>query len=107
MNTESTATQRSTLGELLRHPSAFLPILMSLLALAIVLFHIAVYSTAREADEGTAAHLWQLLMALQLPLIGFFAIHFLPQHRSAAIATLGLQFGAGVAAAAPVFYFQL
>lgn len=107
MNTTSTATQPSNLAETLRHPSAFAPVLMSLLALSLVLFHVALYGTAREADEGIVAHLWQLLMALQLPIIGFFAIRFLPQHRSAAIAIVGLQFLAGVAAAAPVFYFHL
>lgn len=80
---------------------------MSFAALAVVLIHIALYGTAREADEGTAAHLWQLLMAFQLPIIGYFAIRWLPQERSTAVAVLGLQFLAGVAAAAPVFYYNL
>lgn len=107
MNMTLTATHRDTVRAAFRHPSAFIPILMSLVALSLVLFHIAMYGTAREADEGTAAHLWQLLMGLQLPIIGFFALRWLPQHRSAAMAVLGLQFLAGVAAAAPVFYFHL
>lgn len=81
--------------------------MMSLGALSLVVVHIAAYGTAREADEGTVAHLWQMLMALQLPIIGFFAVRHVPQHRSAAVAVLGLQFLAGVAAVAPVFYFHL
>jgi hypothetical protein len=80
---------------------------MSLVALLLVLFHIALYGAVREADEGTVAHLWQLLMVLQLPIIAFFAIRRLPQHRSSAFAVLALQFLAGVAAAAPVFYYHL
>src|SRR5690242_15763622 len=100
MNATSTATDPTSVINTLRHPSAFVPILMSLAALSLVLFHIALSGTAREADEGTAAHLWQLLMALQIPIIGFFAVRYLPQHRSGAIAVLGLQFLAGVAAAA-------
>jgi hypothetical protein len=80
---------------------------MSLLAMSLVLFHIAMSGTAREADEGTVAHLWQLLMGLQIPIIAFFAIRWLPSSPRSAIAVLGLQFVAGVAAAAPVFYFHL
>ena len=80
---------------------------MSLVALSLVLFHIALYGTAREADEGTVAHLWQLLMDLQLSIIAFFTIRWLPVSPRSAIAVLALQFVAGVAAAAPVFYFHL
>ena len=107
MNITSTATHPRNLADTIRHPSAFVPILMSLIALSLVACHIALYGTAREADEGTVAHLWQLLMVLQIPIIGFFAVRHLLQHRSAAIAVLGLQFLAGVTAAAPVFYFHL
>ncbi len=32
----------------------------------------------REPDEGTIAHLWQLLMAGQMPFLAFFAIKWLP-----------------------------
>lgn len=87
----------------LKHPSAFLPITMSLLALAIVLFHIVMHGTAREPNEGTAAHLWQLLMAGQLPIIAFFAIRWLPQSPRSALPVLALQAVAALAALAPVY----
>jgi hypothetical protein len=38
-----------------------LPVAMSCTALAIVVSHLAIFGVAREADEGTAAHLFQLL----------------------------------------------
>ena len=57
---------------LLRRPSALIPLAMSATALATVVVHVAMFGTARQADEGTAAHLWQLLMAAQLPVIAFF-----------------------------------
>jgi hypothetical protein len=57
-----------------REPSAFLPVAMSLIALALVLGHVALFGVVHQADEGTAAHLWQLLMAVQVPIIAFFAI---------------------------------
>ena len=63
MNTQ--ANLRNTL----KHPSAFLPVIMSLLAVAVVMTHIVLFGTARQPDEGTAAHLWQLLMAGQVPIV--------------------------------------
>lgn len=91
----------------LRRPSAFVPIAMSLGALALVLGHVAISGTAREPDEGTAAHLWQLLMAGQLPVIAFFAASWLPRNARAALAILALQAIAMLAAAAPVFLLGL
>ena len=80
---------------------------MSAAALATVLIHIVRFGVAREADEGTAAHLWQILMAGQLPIIAFFAIKWLPKNPKPALVVLALQAGAGLAALAPVFYFGL
>ena len=40
---------------------------LALAALAVVLGHIALFGVVREADEGAAAHIWQLLMAGQAP----------------------------------------
>jgi len=78
---------------LLRRPSAFLPILMSLAALSAVLTHIALVGTAREADEGTAAHVFQLLMALQVPVVAFFAVNWLPLDPRHALLVLALRLG--------------
>ena len=91
----------------IRRPTAWLPVAMSLAALAIVIIHIARFGVAREADEGTAAHLWQILMAGQLPIIALFAIKWLPTNPKPALVVLALQAGAGLAALAPVFYFGL
>jgi hypothetical protein len=96
-----------TFGAVVRQPSAFLPIAMSLTALAIVLGHIALYGAAREVDEGAAAHLWQILMAGQLPVLAFFAIRWLPRAPRQTAWVLALQAGAALASMAPVFYFNL
>lgn len=92
---------------IVRQPSAFLPLAMSLIALALVLSHIAIFGAAREADEGTTAHLWQILMAGQLPILAFFAIKWLPRAPRQTLYVLGLQAGAVLASMAPVFYFNL
>ena len=86
-----------------KQPSALIPLAMSCAALAIVLGHIAMAGVGREADEGTAAHLWQLLMAGQLPVVAFFAIKWLPRSPRPALLVLALQAGAALAALAPVF----
>ena len=46
----------------IRQPSAFLPLAMSLVALTMVLVHAAIFGIVHEADEGTAAHIFQILM---------------------------------------------
>jgi len=93
-------------GALIRRPTAFIPIVMSLAALTIVIAYAATFGTARQADEGTAAHLWQVLMAAQLPIIAFFAVKWLPAEPRRALPVLALQFVAGLAAVFPVWWFQ-
>jgi hypothetical protein len=91
---------------LLKRPSALLPLAMSVAALAIVIGYATMFGTARQADEGAAAHIWQLLMAGQVPVIGFFAIKWLPTEPRQAMLVLALQVGAALAAMFPVWWFQ-
>ena len=92
---------------LLKQPSAFLPIGMSVAALAVVLAHIAIFGAVREADEGTAARVWQLLMAGHVPVVVWFAGKWLPKAPVPAFRVLALQAIAILAACAPVYYFKL
>lgn len=92
---------------LLQKRLAVLPMLMSALALVVVIVHLATYGVAREADEGAAAHLFQLLIVAQAPLIIFFLLKWLPTRPKEALATFGLQVGLVLAAMAPVAYFNL
>lgn len=88
---------------ILKHPSAFLPVAMSLGALATVGIFIAMHGPAPQADEGAAAHIWQILMAAQVPIVLFFAIKWVPQSPRQTVPILALQVGAALAAMAPVF----
>ena len=90
----------------MRAPSAWIPIAMSLTALAVVVIHVATVGTAREADEGAAAHLWQLLMGGQLPVIAYYAMAHLPHEPRQGIGVLGAQAAAAFAALAPVYILQ-
>ena len=97
----------TTISSTIRQPSAFLPVAMSLVALALVLGHVALFGVVHEADEGTAAHIWQILMAGQVPIMAFFAIKYLPQKPKQALLILALQIVAALAACAPVFFLKL
>lgn len=99
-----------SLSVLLRRPSAFLPLLMSGAAIAVLVTALALmgfHPPRPQQDEGAAAHLWQLLMAGQLPIIGFFALVWLPRQPRDAWKVVALQVLAIVAAAAPVFLLGL
>ena len=96
-----------SLGSMTKHPSAFLPVAMSLTALAIVLGDVAINGVVRGTDEGAVAHLWQLLMAAQTPIVAFFAIKWLPQAPRSTLCVLALQVGAALASMAPVFFLNL
>lgn len=75
---------------LIRQPSAFLPLAMSLAALTLVLGHAAVFGIVHEADEGAAAHIWQILMAAQLPLVAYFMLKWLPRRPGESLQVLAL-----------------
>ncbi len=89
---------------MIKQPSALLPLIMSFVALAIVLGHAAVFGVVHEADEGTPAHIFQLLMVAQVPLVVFFAIKWLPRAPRDALQILALQAGTMIAAFASVYF---
>jgi DNA-binding CsgD family transcriptional regulator len=91
---------------ILKNPSAFLPLAMSLGALATVIIYVAMFGAARQSDEGTAAHLWQILMAGQVPIIMYFAIKWLPRAPKEALLVLVLQGSAALIALAPVYLLK-
>jgi len=88
----------------MKQPSAFLPIAMSLAALAITLGDAAIFGVVYEADEGAVAHIFQLLMVVQIPVVAFFAIKWLPRAPKETLRVLALQAGAALAAIAAVFF---
>jgi hypothetical protein len=100
-------TMEEPIPFLLKTPSALLPVAMSLMALTIVLLQIVCYGVARQADEGAAAHLWQILMAGQVPVLAFFAIKWLPRAPRPTLYVLALQAAAALASMAPIFLLNL
>lgn len=77
--------------DLLKRPAGFLPILISLAFLVPMLIGVAQGTLVRQPDEAAAAHLFQILMPLQLVTIGWFAAHWLPRRGRSAMQVLSLQ----------------
>ena len=106
-------SQRSySFGEIAKEPSGFVPVWMSLTALALVLSRVAMDviqsgHVMREADEGTDAHIWQLLMAAQMPALALFAVKWLPRAPRQTLKMLAVQAGAVMANLAVVFFSGL
>jgi len=89
----------------MKQPSAWVPVAMSLTGVAIVLAHLAYHGgIVHHADEGAAAHLWQLLMAGQVPVVAFFALTWVPRAPGQAMRVLALQAAAALASFAAVFF---
>ena len=80
-----------TVGTLLRQPTGYLPVAMSLGALAMIVWFVAVHGVVHQPDEGAQAHVWQLLVAGQVPLIAYFAFRWLPTATRPALVVLALQ----------------
>jgi hypothetical protein len=91
-------------GSLLVHPSALIPILMSIAALSLVLIHAAIYGIVHETDEGTSAHIFQLLMIAQLPIIVFFGFKWFKKSHRQATRILVIQITTWLAAIAAVYW---
>jgi hypothetical protein len=92
---------------ILARPSAFMPVLMSMTAVAVVALHVLRYGGAREVDEGTSAHVWQMLVGLQVPIVAWFGARWLPRAPAKAVLVLILQAVALLAALAPVYMLGL
>lgn len=83
---------------------------MSLAMLVIILALLALYGVPvpdPNADEGVGAHLFQIWLVLEVLLVSFFAIRWLPQRPMQALFVLTIQIIAALAACAPVFFFHL
>jgi hypothetical protein len=89
---------------LLKEPSAYLSLAMASACLALVLGHFAMYGNLHEVDEGTPAHLFQLLMVAQVPIVGYFAIKWLPRSPSQALQVLAMWAAVVIAAFAGVYF---
>jgi len=92
---------------LLRTPGAIIPLLMSAVALASVIWHLLTAGQTPATGEGTSAHVFQLMFAGQAPVVAFFAMKWLPREPSGALFVMAMQAAAALVALAPVIIFDL
>jgi hypothetical protein len=78
-------------NSLLKQPSAWIPIAISLLAFTMILVYVKIFSIVQNEDEGAPARIFQLLMVLQLPIIAYFGIKWLPKQPKQSLMVLALQ----------------
>ena len=90
-------------------PSAWLPIVFSFAALAVVVAAVAAHGGAlhHEADEGATAHLWQIFMALNVLTMGYFVVRWVALAPRKGLVVLVVQIAATLAAMAPVYFMHL
>ncbi|MDO8521419.1 MAG: hypothetical protein Q7S52_04850 [bacterium] len=95
---------------ILKKPSAWIPIALSLAMLAFLVTLLSMHgipTSDENKDEGVAAHLFQLWLVLEAVMIPYFAVRWLAQAPKDASLVLALQIALVLLAAAPVFYLQL
>jgi hypothetical protein len=90
----------------LKHWSGWLPIAIPVFLLILALRYVAVNGLVREPDEGTEAHLFQLLMPVQLAVMAYFALTWLPRAPRGTLPLLALQASATAAVFAVVYWIE-
>lgn len=90
----------------IKHWSAWLPVAISLFFIALALRHVAIYGPGMAEDEGTEAHLFQLLMPAQALVIAYFAYTWLPRSPRLALGLLAVQLAAAAAVIALVYWLE-
>ncbi len=102
----------NSFSAMVRRPSAYLPLAMSLAALTMVLSALILGlahggQIVRDKDEGSVAHLFQILMTVQWPITLFFVVKWLRRAPRQTLLVLALQAGAWLASCAPIYFLHL
>jgi hypothetical protein len=82
----------------MKQPSAFVPVAMSLAALAIVVGHAAIFGVTPPPGSAPLTRIFQLLMTAQLPVVLFLVVTRLRRDPMPTARILALQAAAALAA---------
>lgn len=91
---------------LLKQPSAWIPLAMSLIALIFLLGYVAIFGIVHHEDEGAPARIFQLIMLAQLPIAAYFALKWLPKRPLPALLVLALQAAAWIVPIMTVMWLE-
>lgn len=87
----------------MKQPSAFVPVAMSLAALAIVVGHAAIFGITSPSGSALLTRTFQVLMAAQLPVVLFLAVTRFRRDPRPTARVLAVQAAAALAALAADF----
>ena len=87
----------------MKHPSAFVPVVMSLAALAVVVGHAVIFGITPPPGSAPLTRIFQLLMAAQLPVVLFLVVTRLRRNPMPTARILASQAAAALAALAADF----
>jgi len=95
-------------NSLFKQPSAWIPLAMSFVALAMIVVFVAIngFASSGNGDEGAPAHIFQLIMVAQLPIAGYFAVKWLPKQPKQSLMVLALQAIAWVIPIVTIIYLE-
>lgn len=93
---------------LMKNRTAWIPLMMSLAALLILVGYVAFVGVPEKPakDEGTAAHIFQLLMVGQLPFMGYFAVRNFRKNAGGSLLIIAIQIFAAVVPFVVLFFFE-
>jgi len=99
---------KSENNSLFKQPSAWIPLAMSFVALAMILVFVTIngFISSGNGDEGAPARIFQLIMLAQLPIAGYFAIRWLPKQPKQSLMVLTLQAVAWIIPIATILYLE-
>ena len=93
-------------NSLFRQPSAWIPLAMSLVALAMILGYVAIFGIVQNGDEGAPARIFQLIMVAQLPIAAFFGLRWITKKPKETLIVLVVQAIAWVIPIATIIWFE-
>ena len=105
-------TYRGSVIAMAKHPSGYMPLLLSVCAIALLGIYLAVYGagSARPGidvhDEGPAAHVYQLLIGAQLLIIPWFSLRWGWREFKAGATLVALQVLAILASFGPLWLIE-
>jgi hypothetical protein len=91
---------------LFKQPSAWIPLVLSLAALAFLLVYVAIFGIGYHSDERAPARIFQLIMVAQLPISAYFAVKWLPRCPKQALCILVVQAIAWLSPIAAVIWLE-
>ena len=91
---------------LFKQPTAWIPLVMSFVALAMILGYVAMFGVVHNQDEGAPAHIFQLLILAELPIAAFFGLRWITRKPKETLIVLVVQAIAWIIPILTVMWFE-